>query len=185
MTLQMNGGYRSPQVLLLGNTLDMYYMDISLNKMIGTKWVLNATLSDVFNTKRMGTHYETPYYIQDMSRRRVQRFFRFSVTRISAKWMLPFSRKENKCATRIINKADRTDWILENKMQNKINIEGIELYANHGCLDEEAKIGGHYTVDVYMLTYFLKPLNRTISAKPLIIAAFTTSAKPKWPSAAR
>lgn len=39
-------------------------------------------------------------------------------------------------------------------MQNKINIEGIELYANHGCLDEEAKIGGHYTVDVYILTDF-------------------------------
>ncbi|MBL7902564.1 MAG: outer membrane beta-barrel protein [Bacteroidia bacterium] len=85
LTLQVNGGYRSPQVLLLGNTLDMYYMDISLNKMIGTKWVLNATLSDVFNTKRMGTHYETPYYIQDMSRRREQRFFRFSVTYIFGK----------------------------------------------------------------------------------------------------
>ncbi len=85
LTLQVNGGYRSPQVLLLGNTLDMYYMDISLNKMIGTKWVLNATLSDVFNSKRMGTHYQTPYYIQDMSRRREQRFFRFSVTYIFGK----------------------------------------------------------------------------------------------------
>jgi hypothetical protein len=85
LTLQVNGAYRSPQVLLLGYTLDNYYMDISLNKMIGTKWVLNATLSDVFNTKRMGTHYETPYYIQDMSRRREQRFFRFSVTYIFGK----------------------------------------------------------------------------------------------------
>lgn len=85
LTFQVNGGYRSPQVLLLGNTLDMYYMDMSLNKMIGTKWVLNATLSDVFNTKRMGTHYQTPYYIQDMSRRREQRFFRFSVTYIFGK----------------------------------------------------------------------------------------------------
>ena len=26
-------------------------------------------------------------------------------------------------------------------MQNKINIEGIKLYAYHGCLEEEAKIG--------------------------------------------
>lgn len=85
LTFQVNGGYRSPQVLLLGNTLDMYYMDMSLNKMIGTKWVLNATLSDVFNTKRMGTHYQTPFYIQDMSRRREQRFFRFSVTYIFGK----------------------------------------------------------------------------------------------------
>lgn len=85
LTFQVNGGYRSPQVLLLGNTLDMYYMDMSLNKMIGTKWVLNATISDVFNTKRMGTHYQTPFYIQDMSRRREQRFFRFSVTYIFGK----------------------------------------------------------------------------------------------------
>ena len=85
LTLQVNGAYRSPQVLLLGNTLDVYYMDVSLNKMIGTKWVLNATLSDVFNTKRMGSHYETPYYIQDLSRRREARFLRFSVTYIFGK----------------------------------------------------------------------------------------------------
>lgn len=35
-----------------------------------------------------------------------------------------------------------------------INIEGIKLYAYHGCLEEEAKIGGHYIVDVYMTTDF-------------------------------
>lgn len=61
----------------------------------------------------------------------------------------------------------RTVWILGNKMQNKINIEGIELYAYHGCLEEEAKIGGHYTVDVYILTDFteaaeLDDLDKTI-----------------------
>ncbi len=39
-------------------------------------------------------------------------------------------------------------------MQNIINIEGIELYAYHGCLEEEAKIGGHYTIDVSMVTDF-------------------------------
>jgi 7,8-dihydroneopterin aldolase/epimerase/oxygenase len=39
-------------------------------------------------------------------------------------------------------------------MQNKINIEGIAFYAYHGCLEEEARIGGHYTVDVYMQTDF-------------------------------
>jgi dihydroneopterin aldolase len=31
-----------------------------------------------------------------------------------------------------------------------ILIEGIKLYAYHGCLPEEAKIGGHYTVDVWI-----------------------------------
>ena len=37
-------------------------------------------LSDVFNTRRMGAHYETPYYIQDLSRRRETRYVRFSVS---------------------------------------------------------------------------------------------------------
>jgi len=35
-----------------------------------------------------------------------------------------------------------------------INIEGIKLYGYHGCLEEEAKIGGNYIVDVYMTTDF-------------------------------
>jgi len=39
-------------------------------------------------------------------------------------------------------------------MQHVINIEGIKLYAYHGCLEEEAKIGGNYVVDVYMNTDF-------------------------------
>lgn len=37
---------------------------------------------------------------------------------------------------------------------HNINIEGIKLYGYHGCLDEEAKIGGNYIVDVYMCTDF-------------------------------
>ena len=48
--------------------------------MVGTKWVLNATLSDVFNTRRMGTDFSTPYYTQVLSRRRETRFVRFTVT---------------------------------------------------------------------------------------------------------
>ncbi len=39
-------------------------------------------------------------------------------------------------------------------MEQRINIEGIKLYAYHGCLDEEAKIGGNYIVDAYMVTDF-------------------------------
>jgi hypothetical protein len=79
-TLQVNGNYESPRILLLGATIPVASMDISVNKMIGTKWVLNASVSDVFNSRRMGTHYETPYYLQDLSRRRESRFFRFTVT---------------------------------------------------------------------------------------------------------
>lgn len=32
----------------------------------------------------------------------------------------------------------------------QINIEGIKLYAYHGCLEEEAKIGSHYEVNVFI-----------------------------------
>lgn len=84
-TLQVNGNYESPKILLLGVANQIYSMDISVNKMIGTKWIFNATLSDVFNTRRMGTHFETPYYIQDLSRRRESRYFRFTVTYLFGK----------------------------------------------------------------------------------------------------
>ena len=39
-------------------------------------------------------------------------------------------------------------------MKHKINVSGIQLYAFHGCLDEEAKIGGKYEVDVRIDTDF-------------------------------
>ncbi len=86
MTLQVNGTYEAPKVIINGRTLDMYFMDISLNKMISTKWVFNLTLSDVFNTKRMGTSLATSYYTQDLSRRRETRYLKFSVTYLFGKF---------------------------------------------------------------------------------------------------
>ncbi len=52
-------------------------------------------------------------------------------------------------------------------MEHKIAVEGIKLYAYHGCLDEEAVIGGNYIVDVYLITDFTEAaktddLSRTI-----------------------
>ncbi|MBA2610473.1 MAG: outer membrane beta-barrel protein [Bacteroidetes bacterium] len=85
LTLQVNGNYESPKVLLLGASNPIYSMDVSLNKMIGTKWIINATLSDAFNTRRMGAHYETPYYTQDLSRRRESRFVKLSITHLFGK----------------------------------------------------------------------------------------------------
>lgn len=85
ITLQVNGNYESPKILLLGVANPIYSMDISLNYMIATKWIFNATLSDVFNTRRMGTHYETPYYEQDLSRRRESRYVRLTVTYLFGK----------------------------------------------------------------------------------------------------
>ena len=48
-----------------------------------------------------------------------------------------------------------------------ITVEGIKVYAYHGCLEEEGKIGGNYSVDVYMKTDFseaalLDDLTKTI-----------------------
>jgi len=42
---------------------------------------------------------------------------------------------------------------------HKITVEGIKLYAYHGCLEEEGRIGADYIVDVIMETDF------TIAAK--------------------
>jgi dihydroneopterin aldolase len=39
-------------------------------------------------------------------------------------------------------------------MKNRIEINGIKLYAFHGCLPEEEKIGGNYVVDVMLNTNF-------------------------------
>jgi len=47
-------------------------------------------------------------------------------------------------------------------MKNTININGINIYAYHGCLDEEAAIGGNYTVDISLITDFSKSFGSDI-----------------------
>lgn len=39
-------------------------------------------------------------------------------------------------------------------MKHTIEVNGIKIYAFHGCLDEEGKIGGNYVVDVMLNTDF-------------------------------
>jgi dihydroneopterin aldolase len=39
-------------------------------------------------------------------------------------------------------------------MRQQIEVNGIQLYAFHGCLEEEGRIGGHYIVDVSLTTDF-------------------------------
>lgn len=39
-------------------------------------------------------------------------------------------------------------------MKHTIEVNGIKIYAFHGCLPEEAEIGGHYRVDVMLNTNF-------------------------------
>lgn len=39
-------------------------------------------------------------------------------------------------------------------MKHTIEVNGIKLYAHHGCLREEEAIGGHYLVDISITTDF-------------------------------
>ncbi|MCH2223182.1 MAG: dihydroneopterin aldolase [Crocinitomicaceae bacterium] len=39
-------------------------------------------------------------------------------------------------------------------MKHTIEVNGIKVYAFHGCLPEEGKIGGYYVVDVHLTTDF-------------------------------
>jgi 7,8-dihydroneopterin aldolase/epimerase/oxygenase len=45
-------------------------------------------------------------------------------------------------------------------VNHTIAIEGIRVHAYHGCLDEEARIGGEYIVDVYIGTDFSEAIKR-------------------------
>lgn len=52
-------------------------------------------------------------------------------------------------------------------MLNRIAVEGIKLYAYHGCLDEEANVGGNYIVDVYMETDFTEAAEKDDLSKTI------------------
>lgn len=41
-------------------------------------------------------------------------------------------------------------------MKNTIEVSGIEVFAYHGCMDEEARLGGKFVVDVEITTDFMK-----------------------------
>ncbi|MBI3136396.1 MAG: dihydroneopterin aldolase [Bacteroidetes bacterium] len=41
-------------------------------------------------------------------------------------------------------------------MKNTVEVVGIEVYAFHGCMEEEARLGGKFIVDVEISTDFMK-----------------------------
>ncbi|HXU26460.1 MAG TPA: TonB-dependent receptor [Bacteroidia bacterium] len=84
-TMQVNGNYQAPQILPQGTTRVVEYMDVTISKSIKQKLTFTLLLSDVFNSKRNGTHYNTPEYIQDLSRRRETRYVRFSIMYVFGK----------------------------------------------------------------------------------------------------
>ena len=85
-TMQLNGTYEAPKILPQGKTIEMYFMDLSLNKMINMKYIFNLSVSDVLNSKVMGSYYYTPDYMQKLSRRRETRYVRFSFTWLFGKF---------------------------------------------------------------------------------------------------
>lgn len=40
-------------------------------------------------------------------------------------------------------------------MTNIVEVNGVEVFAYHGCMDEEAKLGGKFIVDVALYTNFM------------------------------
>ena len=110
-TLQANGSYQAPQIIPQGTANAIYFMDISLNKMINKKMILNLSLSDVFNSKRMGTHYDTPQYFQDISRRREARYLKFTFTYMFGKMDASiFKRKSQKGGNQSMGGSDGLDF---------------------------------------------------------------------------
>jgi len=85
ISLQLNGNYEAPKILPQGTTRPQYSMDATLSYNWKFKWMFSFLVNDCFNTNRMGSHYDTPYYIQDLSRRRQSRYLRFSVTYLFGK----------------------------------------------------------------------------------------------------
>ncbi len=79
-SVQVNGDYEAPKITLQGATVEQYSVDFSINKSIKKKWIFTLILKDAFNTRRFGATYDTPYYYQEISRRRETRFLRFTVT---------------------------------------------------------------------------------------------------------
>ncbi len=79
-TVQANGNYEAPRIIPQGKTLDVYSIDISLNKEVNKLLSFNLVLNDVFNTRRFGTNFQSAFVEQDISRRRETRFLRLSVT---------------------------------------------------------------------------------------------------------
>ena len=78
-SMQVNGNYQAPQIIPQGTTRVVEYMDVTISKNLKQKFIFTLLLSDVFNTKRNGTNYNTPDYIQDLSRRRETRYLKFTL----------------------------------------------------------------------------------------------------------
>lgn len=62
-------------------------------------------------------------------------------------------------------------------MKHTIEVNGIKVYAFHGCLEEEAKIGGHYRVDVRVTTDFTQAAKEDDLSKTICYVDINTIVK--------
>lgn len=72
--VQVSGMYQSPRVLPQGKDRDNYFADFAIRRELGPMTSLSLTVSDIFNTKRMGYYTETEYFTQSVQRRRESRY---------------------------------------------------------------------------------------------------------------
>jgi hypothetical protein len=77
--MQVNGNYQAPQIIPQGTTRVTEFMDVTVSKNIKQKLTFTLLVSDVFNSKKYGTDYNTPEYIQQLSRRRETRYIKLTL----------------------------------------------------------------------------------------------------------
>lgn len=78
--IQLNGNYEAPRIIPQGKILPVQYFDFSVNWKSGEKTSFSLVCSDVLNSKRFGTRYESALIVQETFRRWETRYVRLSFT---------------------------------------------------------------------------------------------------------
>jgi hypothetical protein len=78
--VQLSGSYEAPRIIAQGKINAIYYSDISLNYRVNKSIDFSATVSDILNSKRFGTRFESPELIQETIRRWETRYARVNFT---------------------------------------------------------------------------------------------------------
>jgi iron complex outermembrane receptor protein len=76
--VQLNGDYEAPRIIPQGRTIPVYGADFSVAKSFKKVWNFNLSVIDVFNTRRFGNFFDTPFFTQEFMRRRDTRFVRLT-----------------------------------------------------------------------------------------------------------
>jgi iron complex outermembrane recepter protein len=80
LRVQISSSYEAPRIIAQGTINSIYYSDISANYRLNNSFSFSLTISDVFNTKRYGTRFESPEIVQETIRRWEVRYIRLNAT---------------------------------------------------------------------------------------------------------